>query len=182
MNIEKVNLPGNSLISRSFGKIDYNDAYMIECRFNRELPVEDVVKTFFSTFSGWVNRLMHVRNILVKPFGLKSDESTIVKNDYKNFRGVKGETIDFFQVFDRTTDEVMLGADDKHLDARLSFILKKNNDKYSIILTTTVHYNNMLGRIYFIPVKPFHKIIIKSCLKKTVERLKTSETTSQRML
>ena len=34
------------------------------------------------------------------------------------------------------------------------------------IITTLVHFNNVMGRIYFLPVKPFHGCIIRTTFKK----------------
>ena len=45
------------------------------------------------------------------------------------------------------------------------------NNHTAEALVTTVHYNYWLGKLYFIPVKPFHKLIIISSLRKTVKKL-----------
>jgi D-alanyl-D-alanine carboxypeptidase len=39
------------------------------------------------------------------------------------------------------------------------------------IITTLVHFNNVMGRIYFLPVKPFHGCIIRTTFKKMERKL-----------
>ena len=75
-------------------------------------------------------------------------------------------------MIDRNDNEIVMAGEDKHLKARFS-IQQVENIKYkSIYFTTLVHFNNIGGRIYFVPVKPFHVIIIRNMLKrlfKTIE-------------
>jgi hypothetical protein len=61
-----------------------------------------------------------------------------------------------------------MGEDDKHLNFRASVLKDKTNGTVS--LTTVVHYNNLWGRVYFFPVKPFHKIIMKALLKRYLRK------------
>ena len=39
-------------------------------------------------------------------------------------------------------------------------------------ITTVVKFNNRLGRLYFFFIRPFHKVIIRSMLKRVAKRLK----------
>ena len=71
-----------------------------------------------------------------------------------------------FRILDKTDNEIIFGKVDKHLNFRSSFLIN-NNSKDSvkkINLSTVVKFNNMLGRLYFIPVKPFHKLIMRTIL------------------
>lgn len=67
----------------------------------------------------------------------------------------------------RSPHEVVLGENDKHLDFKVSFLCTPTDQgKQSFSITTLVHFNNVMGRIYFLPVKPFHGCIIRTTLKK----------------
>lgn len=171
MKVKKVNMPEDTFIAKTFNKIDYSDAFMVENEYNNEFAIEDVVKTFFQSFENWINWLLYIRNVIVKPLGLKADTSSIRTGNYDHFKGEKGEFIDFFEVYERSDNEIMLGLNDKHLNARASFILKKKQNAYIIMLVTAVHFNYWLGRTYFIPVKPLHKIIVQQILKNTSRKL-----------
>jgi hypothetical protein len=59
--------------------------------------------------------------------------------------------------------------DDKHLKFRTSVLIDR--EKSEVYLTTVVKYNNWGGRLYFIPVKPVHRILVKSQFKKKMATL-----------
>jgi hypothetical protein len=61
-----------------------------------------------------------------------------------------------------------MGEDDKHLNFRASILHDKAEG--TIYLTTLVHFNNVWGRLYFLPVKPFHKIIMKTLLTRYLKK------------
>jgi hypothetical protein len=68
-----------------------------------------------------------------------------------------------FTVSARSENEIVMEENDKHLKFRTSLLM----DGGQLYLTTLVRYNHWLGKLYFIPVKPFHRMLIKSQLKKT---------------
>jgi hypothetical protein len=74
-----------------------------------------------------------------------------------------GSRAGYFTVLDRNENEIVMGEKDKHLNFNTSVFIDRENA--FIYLTTIVHFNNILGKAYFIPVKPFHKLIIKSSLR-----------------
>ena len=74
-----------------------------------------------------------------------------------------------FQVFDKNENELILGEDDKHLNFRISLFI--DHQSKEIIITTTVIYNNWFGKLYFLPVKPFHRFIVPSMLKAIIKEL-----------
>ena len=55
---------------------------------------------------------------------------------------------------------------DTHLKFRVSVMAIKKDGITTIYLTTIVKFNNRLGRIYFFIVKPFHRIIIQTLVKR----------------
>lgn len=147
-------IPEKSTITNGFGSIDYYDSYQIKKESNEN--AEEISKEIMQ-LPGWVNVLFSIRNRVVGLFGLKTDRDTT-------------ETKTFFKLIENREDEIVMGEDDKHLNFRASIM--KDESAGSIYLTTVVHYNNVWGRIYFLPVKPFHKIIMKTLLKKYLKRVK----------
>ena len=106
--------------------------------------------------------------------GLKTGGETSIQDRaaiLDRFQGQKGESIGLFKVFDRTDSEIILGEDDKHLDFRVSLLIdpiqenNKKENKKNLTISTTVYFNNWLGKLYFLPVKPFHKFIVPIMLK-----------------
>ena len=76
--------------------------------------------------------------------------------------------------FSRTENEVVPGEDDKHLNFRISLFLEQNieeAEKKKLIISTTIEFNNWFGKIYFLPVRPFHKLIVPTMLKAIIKEL-----------
>jgi len=140
-------IPENSTIMNGFDKVDYHDTYQIQKK--TEKSAEEISKEIMK-LPGWIVVLFKLRNSIVSVFGLKTDR----KNN---------EQDTFFTLIEKNENEIVMGEVDKHLNFRVSIM--KDESKNTISLTTVVHFNNVWGRIYFFPVKPFHKIIVKSLLK-----------------
>lgn len=169
---KKASIPSDSVLNTIGMKYDYFDSYQdsINDPENNISPT-DITKAFFNGGPKWVGKLLNVRNKIVSVFGLKT--STGYEN-IENFKCDPGEQMGLFKVFYKTENEVVLGEDDKHLDFKVSLFLespKNNIAKKSIIITTTVKYNNWFGRLYFMPVRPFHKLIVPTMLKGIIKEL-----------
>jgi Protein of unknown function (DUF2867) len=59
----------------------------------------------------------------------------------------------------------MLGEDDQHLDFRVSVQMELEAEECWVVVSTAVKFNHWLGRAYFIPVKPVHKIIVPAMMR-----------------
>lgn len=146
------------------------------------IGIQQVTKLFFSAGPKWLDRLFAFRNRMVKFFGLKVPGKVAErKRQLQNFSCAPGEQIGLFKVIQRTENEVVLGEDDKHLDFRVSLLLQKSclDDKEKeLTITTLVKFHNRMGRLYFIPVKPFHRLIVPAMLKGIIRKLKAEEASS----
>lgn len=172
MKISKSSLPKQSILQND--KFNYLDSYEGNIKqIDKNLNSTDLGKAFFLSAPKWVGKLFDFRNKIVSVFGLKTPGKITDKNKLlDNFKCEVGDQLGLFKVFSKTENEVILGEDDKHLNFRISLFLKQENLNYKIIITTTVKFNNWFGRLYFIPVKPFHKIIVPSMLKGIIKELK----------
>jgi len=153
-------IPENSMILKDFGKTDYLDVYQIRKQTNESV---DSITTQIFSLPRWVNGLLKIRNSIVGKLGLKTGnkKDTNVEVYYPT-----GSKAVFFTVIDRNDQEIVMGENDKHLNFRTSVYIDKNGLNSDIYLSTLVHYNNFWGKLYFLPVKPFHKLIIKSLMQK----------------
>jgi hypothetical protein len=145
MKIYKNNeFPENTLINNDMDTIDFFDSYSIKKA--SDYSVNEITTKIF-TLPNWIKMLLKIRHyLIVKPFKLSSGKQEVpilYKND----------------------NEIVIGENDKHLYYRVS-VYKKTGQNSEIYLTTNVKFNNMLGRVYFAFVKPFHKLVVKSMLKK----------------
>jgi Protein of unknown function (DUF2867). len=150
--IKSENIPAKSIIANGFGSIDYQDTYTIKQQTDK---TAEKLSEELLVIPGWVDMLMKLRNRIVGVFGLKTDRNTL-------------ESEAFFTIIENREDEIVIGEDDKHLNFRTSIL--KDESENTISLTTVVHYNNVWGKVYFFPVKPFHKIIMRVLLKRYLKR------------
>ncbi|MCK9437976.1 MAG: DUF2867 domain-containing protein, partial [Synergistaceae bacterium] len=108
---------------------------------------------------------MSIRDKIVGLFGLKT-ASTISEEERNHvvLKFEEGEQLNIFKLYSKSESELIMGDDDKHLNFRVSLLLDStdvDSKKKKILITTVVTYRNWLGKIYFIPVKPFHTLIVK---------------------
>ncbi|MDR1129353.1 MAG: DUF2867 domain-containing protein [Prevotellaceae bacterium] len=150
-------IPPNSIISNGFGKTDYCDSYRIIKQTDE--TIDEITSRIFK-MPQWIITLMKVRNGIVGIFGLKTGTNETVKEATHYPAGSKAG---YFTVIERNANEIVMGEDDMHLCFRLSTLIDR--ERSFICLTTIVRFHNVWGRIYFLPVKPFHRLIVKSLLK-----------------
>lgn len=171
MKITKVSLAETSLVKNI--PSDYIDSYSADINA-KPLTIEQVGKSFFMASPDWVNALLLLRDKVVGLFGLKTGSDANNKNKLiANFKCEVGERVALFKVFDKNENEVIFGEDDKHLDFRVSLFLDKQKD--TLTVSTLVKFNNWMGRLYFIPVLPFHKLIVPLIIKGMVKRLQNGD-------
>lgn len=160
-----VPLPEGSLVARAFDRIDYADAFKVALPPHAPATVDALTRQLLISRPKWIDGLMGARDLVVGMFGLKG---SMPRNEDLPTIFAPGTKLGLFEVFERTSEEVLLGADDRHLDFRASILLLKNEGGRSLIMSTVVRFNNVFGRIYFTPVKPFHKMIVRSMLERLV--------------
>lgn len=164
---EQTTVPSQSILLEK-SAYDYVDSYKDDLAL--DVTPTEVTKAFFTSSPKWVEHLFHLRNTLVGVLGLKTpDDNQDSQKALENFRCEVGDQVGFFKVFKKTENEIILGANDSHLDFRVS-ILNDSNNK-DLYFSTTVTYHNRLGRLYFWFVKPFHKLIVPSMLEATIDKL-----------
>ncbi|MDF0530722.1 DUF2867 domain-containing protein [Tsukamurella sp. 8F] len=72
-----------------------------------------------------------------------------------------------FAIRDSTGDEVLLGEDASHLDFRASVLVADG----AVTLTTVAVPHNLRGRLYLLPVRIAHPIIVEAILRATWRRM-----------
>ena len=76
-------------------------------------------------------------------------------------------------ICEQNAQEIVFGMPDKHLTFHASLWCgEKEPGGQTFTITTVVKFNNRLGRLYFFFIRPFHKVIIRSMLKRVAKRLK----------
>jgi hypothetical protein len=103
-----------------------------------------------------VGALMRIRDVLVRPFGLTPGAPALGATNRETPTHIG------LPLIDQTTNEVVLGLDDKHLDFRAGIAITDGQ----IVLTTVVKINNRVGRLYWTVVRWFHPWIARSAVSR----------------
>jgi hypothetical protein len=117
----------------------------------------------------WVDSLMTMRNKIVRLVGLK-DLGALGGFDPSKPESayMPGDRVGIFTLISNTPNEVLLGDSDKHLNVVLSVYKHPlgQGGAQAVAVTTVVHINNLLGRLYMLPVTPLHKLIAPTVLSR----------------
>jgi hypothetical protein len=148
--------PENTQVYADMDRVDYFDSYMIVT--NTPDSVSEITRKVLKS-PAWVEMLTALRDILVKPFGLKTGDE-IRAERYGDYE------FDFAPVLYRSDQEIVMGMNDRHLYFRMSVLKVAQNENSQLFLTTVVRFNNVGGRIYFGLIRLFHGLIVRTMLKR----------------
>lgn len=170
--VKKSELPENSVLKAVEEGFDYIDSF--DCEFvdsNQRVGATEVGKAFFSSGPKWIDRLFTLRNKIVRRLGLKTSVNVTDREELlRKFQCEPGEQLGLFKVFHKSEHEVVIGEDDRHLDFRVSLFVSGTVNK-TLTVTTTVKFRNGFGRLYFLSVQPFHRLIVPAMLKSIVSEV-----------
>lgn len=156
MNSKMKEAPANSLII-NYQPADYMDSFSRIIVCEKAITPKEFCHFAFSRFPKWIERLMNLRNVIVKPLRLNTGDKFTDK------------------ICASSPNEEILGMQDKHLDFHVSMWCGEHKDgKQELRMTTVVKYNNWFGRVYFFVVRLFHMIIVKSILNNIDKRVSRS--------
>ena len=152
-------LPEGTLISQHLSSVDYFDSYMVSTGI--EDSIEKITEIILY-LPHWVKLALRIRYyLIVKPFGLTTGRfDDISESSDTNFKAVP--------IIKKNENEIVMGSNDKHLYYRISVMKKHVDSMTNIYLNTIVQFNNIWGRIYFLPVRLGHKLVVRSLLKKLI--------------
>lgn len=130
---------------------DYSDSVSKMIKRTEPISPDHIFEDMFCNFPKPVDWLFKLRNVFVKPFGLQGG----------GFKSLISE---------RNDGEIILSKNDKHLCFRVGIYCSTPVDCWQeVSVTTVVNYNNFLGRIYFIGIWLFHKLLVKSLFRKAIK-------------
>lgn len=135
------------------------DAFRLELG-TRQLSAREACTRMMLHGPRWIDALTRLRNILVKPLGLKTSGQGAPAP-----HGMIG----LFPVLSETPERLIVGFDDYHLDFRVVVDVAGDAADRRVTLTTLVRTNNLLGRAYLTLIVPFHKLVARSMMGDIVE-------------
>ncbi len=159
-DVIKTKIPKESIYRNYIDSVDYYDAFKMQLT-NKEASLEEVYVGIFSYMPKWMKYLMLIRNSIVKLFGLRTDIALESEENKKLFVGKKSG---MFHIYYLSSEEIIAGEDDKHLNFRISVF--KEEDR--VVISTIVQYHNTFGKVYMSLISPFHKIIVKRMMRRYI--------------
>lgn len=123
----------------------------------------------FGSAPPWGAALMALRNVLVAPLGLVATRGRLARAAAA--ANGTGDRLGFFPVLADTPAELVVGLDDRHLDFRVSVRVDGGADGATGTVVTRVRFHGALGRAYFVPVGPVHRLLVPAMLRRAARRL-----------
>ncbi|MDO6525222.1 DUF2867 domain-containing protein [Motilimonas sp. 1_MG-2023] len=127
-----------------------------------QLTPSQLQYAIFNYLPNWVNKLMWLRNKLVKIAGFNVTESNMVppSDDLQ-----VGDQAGFLTVIKKLDDEIISYADDKHM----TFYLSVKKCENTVVVSSLVNQKTRIGQIYVNCILPFHyfiaRIVINNAIK-----------------
>lgn len=147
-------------VSSWFSGADLVDSYAVPLAEGSPADMRALAMTALGDPPLWVRLLLVVRDGVMSLFGVRSS------GEVRHFSDGR-DRIDFFPVLSCSANEIILGADDRHLDFRLSLLRRRPAQGMPVLVATTVvHCHNRLGRWYLAAIMPFHRLIVRSSLRR----------------
>lgn len=175
MKVTQINIPIHSLLRHTHQKLDYQDCFQASFldRDSLATPTETCM-AFLLSVRALKQKLLNRRDKIASLFAIQKAKDTEMP-ELTNFKYETGEQLGSLKVFYRNNNEIILGANDRHLNFKISLLLEdaKPNGKRSLNFSTGVIFNNSLGRLYFLFIKPFHKLISRRLLKDIIKELES---------
>ena len=147
-------LPASSRLRDSLPQVDYLDSYSIGVA----RPDQSMICLYAAALDHLPRVFKHLlvlRSILVRPFGIGGISYRDLTRPIDTGRSYSvGDKLGRWTLYGQYPDELIAGADDKHLDFRVS-VLREGRSR--VLLSTAVMTHNAFGRAYLTTILPFHR-------------------------
>jgi hypothetical protein len=182
--------PAASALAPDYGGAHLADAFAIVLPAGDAATAGDVdaltlARAVLAEPPRWMRALLALRDALVRPFGLKT---TAAMREQLARSGVAH--VDIFRLLSATPQEVVFGERDRHLDFKLSILLRPaeggeapdapdartlaapppSSARRELVATTVVQCHNRLGRVYLALILPGHVLVVRALLKEAGRR------------
>jgi hypothetical protein len=133
----------------------FADAFSLEVD-GRALDARRAAEKIFAHSPSWIDALLRLRNMIVTPLGLKPSGAS---------ETTPRELIGIFPILSETSDRLVAGFDDKHLNFRVVVDVATSGQGQDVTATTLVLTHNLLGRVYLAIILPFHRLIVPAMMR-----------------
>ena len=162
-----------SALSPLYPGADLLDAFAIGLPKSATQDIEVLARAVLENPAWWIRALTKVRDFATAVLGFKSTARI-------KAAATQGAVIGYLPVLSRSLNEVVVGADDRHLNFRSVFLLRINGlGQPELVTVTVVQCHDWLGRSYLAAITPFHRAIVRTSLDRAIGSLQPSDTRSK---
>jgi hypothetical protein len=163
-----VPMPSNSVLAPLYAGADLLDAFAIRLPAEASNDIEVLARAAFERQAWWIRALTCVRDVVMVTVGVTSSRAVGLA------AAARGPVIGYLPVLSRSATELVVGADDRHLDFRATIQLRAvAENERELVTGTVVHCHNRLGRVYLAAIAPFHRVIVRANLERAVRAMKS---------
>jgi hypothetical protein len=161
-------MPSNSVLAPLYAGADLLDAFAIRLPAEASNDIEVLARAAFERQAWWIRALTCVRDVVMVTVGVTSSRAVGLA------AAARGPVIGYLPVLSRSATELVVGADDRHLDFRATIQLRAvAENERELVTGTVVHCHNRLGRVYLAAIAPFHRVIVRANLERAVRAMKS---------
>lgn len=159
------------LISPIAAAADYADCYRFDLLAAKPIDARALQLALWSTQPWIVEKLLALRDLLVRPLGLQSGRPPAEEWVSQGERSRKLYTSG------KLVDEQVITVDDKHLRFLVSIktVSWPHTDQKRVLVTTAVYWHNFLGRLYFAAIRPVHGTVVSMSMTHILRKLTEEE-------
>jgi hypothetical protein len=135
-----------SIALRDIPRPDFADATIVALAEHDSVDPAAWARRVFdrSSVPGWVRASLGLRQLLIPLLGVpRTDPSAIA--------------------FREQGDEVLFAIDERHLDVRCAIAV--DEQMRLLRVTTTVRFHGTRGRVYFLPVRVLHPLVVRAMIR-----------------
>ncbi len=145
--IETVTPPPSSVILHSLPGHHFTDAFQVRISTDEEPGIRSIVDAFSVSLRPWWFEIPEhggIADAEIRP----------------------GSDLGGWKVHEMSRTEIIIGLDRSYIDLRISLYAEQADGQCTITATTVARYNNWLGRLYFVPVRYGHKIVLADTMRR----------------
>ena len=150
--IDEVQVPAESLVGASLSPVDYSDAFRVH------LPTTTTLDA--ATRADVLVRSLRPCWVEPPPPASSNEPDQAV-----------GEALGDWPIYHNTEDELVVGLNRSFIDLRLSFLLVQSQTEPSVVVSTVARFNDWRGRLYFLPVRVAHRIVLADAMRRIQSHL-----------
>jgi len=158
-------VPSDSILAPLYRSANLLDAFAVQLPAGASDDLEVLARAGFERQEWWIRMLTRVRDIIMTTVGVKSSRALGIA------AAARGPVIGFFPLLSKHAGELVMGADDSHLDFRLAIQVRAGAEGgRELVVVSVVHCHNLLGRAYIAAITPFHRVIARASLEQAASR------------